>query len=275
MVTKDYRSGPSGRIWAPDARRARRCRCRPDPSSPPPEPTDSPCRPSGSPTTGATWCGPSGPIIGGWGPSRPRPAFLGVAEAVATSEPVTVLVSARQWEHARAVLLRGRLGGGDDDRRRLGAGHRAHVRGRPVHARAAGRGLGLQRLGWLDGRALLPVGRGRSGGGQGVRARGRLPLPRPAGPRGRLHPRRRRGDVHHHRGVPPQPQPQPGAVPGARSRPCLRAYLGVEKVIWIPRGVFGDETNGHIDNLACFSPAGPGPVDLERGSRRPAGGDLP
>ena len=36
----------------------------------------------------------------------------------------------------------------------------------------------------------------------------------------------------------------------------LRAYLGVEKVIWIPRGVFGDETDGHIDNLACFSRPG-------------------
>ena len=34
------------------------------------------------------------------------------------------------------------------------------------------------------------------------------------------------------------------------------AYLGVEKVIWIPRGVFGDETDGHVDNLACFSRPG-------------------
>ena len=36
----------------------------------------------------------------------------------------------------------------------------------------------------------------------------------------------------------------------------LGAYLGVEKVIWIPRGVFGDETDGHIDNLACFTRPG-------------------
>jgi agmatine deiminase len=32
----------------------------------------------------------------------------------------------------------------------------------------------------------------------------------------------------------------------------LREYLGVEKVLWIPRGVFNDETTGHVDNLACF-----------------------
>jgi agmatine deiminase len=32
----------------------------------------------------------------------------------------------------------------------------------------------------------------------------------------------------------------------------LCEYLGVEKVLWIPRGVYNDETTGHVDNLACF-----------------------
>jgi len=32
----------------------------------------------------------------------------------------------------------------------------------------------------------------------------------------------------------------------------LRAYLGVETVVWLGSGVFLDETDGHIDNLACF-----------------------
>ncbi len=32
----------------------------------------------------------------------------------------------------------------------------------------------------------------------------------------------------------------------------LKRYLNVDKVIWIPRGVFRDETDGHIDNLCCF-----------------------
>jgi agmatine deiminase len=32
----------------------------------------------------------------------------------------------------------------------------------------------------------------------------------------------------------------------------LKAYLGVETVIWLGDGVVDDETGGHIDNLACF-----------------------
>jgi agmatine deiminase len=36
----------------------------------------------------------------------------------------------------------------------------------------------------------------------------------------------------------------------------LSRYLGVRKVIWLERGVFLDETGGHIDELACFTSPG-------------------
>lgn len=32
----------------------------------------------------------------------------------------------------------------------------------------------------------------------------------------------------------------------------LKEYLGAEKVIWLPRGIEGDETNEHVDNVCAF-----------------------
>lgn len=32
----------------------------------------------------------------------------------------------------------------------------------------------------------------------------------------------------------------------------LNRFMGIEKIIWIPKGLYGDETDGHIDNIACF-----------------------
>jgi agmatine deiminase len=41
---------------------------------------------------------------------------------------------------------------------------------------------------------------------------------------------------------------------------ALRYYLGVERIVWLECGLVDDETDGHIDNLACF--AKPGEVVL-------------
>ncbi len=32
----------------------------------------------------------------------------------------------------------------------------------------------------------------------------------------------------------------------------LRDYIGVSTIVWLGKGVYNDETDGHIDNLACF-----------------------
>lgn len=36
----------------------------------------------------------------------------------------------------------------------------------------------------------------------------------------------------------------------------LKAYLNVEKVIWLKYGIYQDETNEHIDNICCFTAPG-------------------
>ena len=32
----------------------------------------------------------------------------------------------------------------------------------------------------------------------------------------------------------------------------LGEYLNIERIIWLPHGVYEDETDGHVDNLCCF-----------------------
>ena len=36
----------------------------------------------------------------------------------------------------------------------------------------------------------------------------------------------------------------------------LKEYLNVSKIIWLNRGWVGDDTDGHVDNLACFASPG-------------------
>lgn len=40
----------------------------------------------------------------------------------------------------------------------------------------------------------------------------------------------------------------------------LNKYLGINKTIWLPKGIYNDETNGHIDNICAF--VAPGEVVL-------------
>lgn len=41
----------------------------------------------------------------------------------------------------------------------------------------------------------------------------------------------------------------------------LKSYLNVSTIIWLKRGLDGDETDGHVDNIACF--AAPGKVIIQ------------
>ncbi len=47
----------------------------------------------------------------------------------------------------------------------------------------------------------------------------------------------------------------PGRNPGYSKKLLdfsLRLYFGAEKVVWLPYGVEGDETDGHVDNICAF-----------------------
>ncbi|WP_151735609.1 agmatine deiminase family protein ['Paenibacillus yunnanensis' Narsing Rao et al. 2020] len=41
----------------------------------------------------------------------------------------------------------------------------------------------------------------------------------------------------------------------------VRQFTGTESIIWLKRGLSGDETDGHVDNIACF--AAPGKVIIQ------------
>jgi agmatine deiminase len=41
----------------------------------------------------------------------------------------------------------------------------------------------------------------------------------------------------------------------------LKSFLGISKIIWLKNGLYGDETDGHVDNVACF--AGPAKILIQ------------
>jgi agmatine deiminase len=182
-------------------------------------------------------------------------AFAAVATAIATSEPVTVLASSRQWEHARSVLppeVRV-LELTTDDAWVRDTGPTFVVDA----ARSQRRGVDWRFNAWggLEGGLFFPWANDDLVAAKLCEVSGadryRAPLVLEGGSihvdgQGTcltteeclLHPNR---------------NPE---LTKAEIEAHLRAYLGVEQVLWLPRGVPFDETNGHVDNLACFSAPG-------------------
>ncbi len=185
-------------------------------------------------------------------------AFADAARAIARFEPVRVGVSGRQWENARHLLPDTvrvvELPSNDAWMRDVGP---TFVR--DSDGRLRGVDWGFNAWGGLSGGLYFPWDKDALVAGKVLEIEGvdryRAPLVLEGGAfhvdgEGTLitteacllNPNR-------------NPHLSRGEIEG-----YLQAYLGVEKVIWIARGVYEDETDGHVDNLCCF--AGPGRVIL-------------
>lgn len=177
-------------------------------------------------------------------------AFAEVAEKISRFEPVTMGVNRDQYQNARAMLSPQirivELSNNDAWIRDSGAtfvlSDKGSARGVNWKFNAWG---GLQKMMYFpwDQDELVPIkmleieGLDRydaplvmEGGSIHVDGRGTLITTEQC----LLHPNR-------------NPQLSRGDIEDA-----LADYLNIEHIIWLPRGVYEDETDGHVDNICCF-----------------------
>ena len=127
------------------------------------------------------------------------------------------------------------------------------------------RRLGLQRV----GRQVSALGCGRRGADahrRGVEAAGVLPAHRHGRRRGRFQ-RRRHGDDDDV--VPVEQESQTAGLSKQRIEKYLRDYYGQKHVIWLGEGIEGDDTDGHIDDLARFIDERTIAIGIETNKRDP------
>jgi agmatine deiminase len=177
-------------------------------------------------------------------------AFVAVASAIAKSEPVTMGVSAAQFEAARAMLPAGvrvvEISSNDAWMRDVGptflVDRYRRVRGVDWMFNAWGGKAGGVYADWsLDDQVAAKVLEIESkpryrapfvleGGAIHVDGQGTLLTTEECLLNPNRNPTLRRPKIES----------------------LLQRYLGVRKIIWLGRGVFNDETDGHVDNLCCF-----------------------
>ena len=181
-------------------------------------------------------------------------AYAAVAEAINASEPVTVAVSDAQFEHCRSVLSPSirvvEISTDDAWVRDMGPTFLADDKG---HRR--GVDWRFNAWGGLDGGLYFPWDRDDRAAEKVLEIEGADRYRAPIVLEG--------GSIH----VDGQ-----GTVMATeecllnRNRnpdlsreqieQVLFDHLGAEKMIWLGRGVYNDETDGHVDNLACFARPG-------------------
>jgi len=185
-------------------------------------------------------------------------AFAAVASAIAKSEPLTMGVSAEQFDAARRALPAGvrviELSSNDAWMRDVGptfvVDRRGRVRGIDWMFNAWGGKSGGAYADWsLDDHVAAKVleieGKPRyhapfilEGGAIHVDGQGTLLTTEECLLNPNRNPTLRRAQIES----------------------LLERHLNVREIIWLGRGVFNDETDGHVDNLCCF--VRPGEVAL-------------
>ena len=185
-------------------------------------------------------------------------AFAAVASAIAASEPVTMAVSAEQFARARAALPAGvrlvEMSTNDAWMRDVGptfvVDRRGALRGVDWIFNAWGGKEGGLYADWaLDDQVAAKVLEAErspryrapfvlEGGSIHVDGQGTLITTEECLLNPNRNPELRRAQIES----------------------LLELYLGVRRIIWLGRGVFNDETDGHVDNLCCF--VRPGEVAL-------------
>jgi agmatine deiminase len=185
-----------------------------------------------------------------WGAKPAQAAFAAVAEAIAASEPVTMAVSDAQFEHCRSVLSDAvrvvEIATDDCWMRDTGPTF-------VVDDRGGRRGVDWEFNAWggFDGGLYFPWDRDDRVAAKVLEIEGagryRAPLVLEGGS---VHVDGE-GTVLTTEECLLNPNRNPD-LSRAEIEAALREYLGIEKVIWLALGTYDDETDGHVDNLACF-----------------------
>ncbi len=189
-----------------------------------------------------------------WGAKPAQAAFVAVASAIAAAEPVKVGVSDAQFEHARAALPATvrvvELASDDAWMRDVGPTF-------VVDSAGGRRGVDWRFNAWggLDGGLYFPWDRDERVAAKVLEVEGadryRAPLVLEGGA---IHVDGE-GTVLTTEQCLLNPNRNP-ELAREQIEAHLLDYLGAEKVLWLGDGVFADETDGHVDNLACFARPG-------------------
>jgi agmatine deiminase len=206
------------------------------------------------PHSGCWMAWPERPDNWRMGAKPAQEAYAAVAEAIAASEPVTMAVSDAQFENCRSMLppeVRVVEISADD------AWIRDHGPTFVVNANVGRRGVDWRFNAWggTEGGLYFPWDRDDRVAAKVLEIEGadryRAPIVLEGGA---IHVDGE-GTVLTTEECLLNPNRNPELSKQQIER-VLLDYLGAEKVLWLGAGVFEDETDGHVDNLACFARPG-------------------